>query len=92
MIVGENGVGKSNLLEAIRLVLDPSLSDARRMRREEDIWEGHPRGLGRRSRSDDRGGALSRCRWRGGLTLCQGVVGPGGGPGVRPWWVDRRRR
>ncbi|MFD6967401.1 ATP-dependent endonuclease [Streptomyces sp. NPDC059949] len=45
VIVGENGVGKSNLLEAIRLVLDPSLSDARRMLREEDIWEGHPRGL-----------------------------------------------
>ncbi|MCX4791906.1 AAA family ATPase [Streptomyces sp. NBC_01221] len=45
VIVGENGVGKSNLLEAIRLVLDPSLSDARRMLREEDIWEGHPAGL-----------------------------------------------
>lgn len=45
VVVGENGVGKSNLLEAIRLVLDPSLSDARRMLREEDIWEGHPRGL-----------------------------------------------
>ncbi|WAU78305.1 AAA family ATPase (plasmid) [Streptomyces sp. Qhu-G9] len=45
VIVGENGVGKSNLLEAIRLVLDPSLSDARRMLREEDIWEGDPAGL-----------------------------------------------
>ncbi|MFF4590448.1 ATP-dependent endonuclease [Streptomyces sp. NPDC001388] len=45
VIVGENGVGKSNLLEAIRLVLDPSLSDARRLLREEDIWEGHPTGL-----------------------------------------------
>ncbi|MEU3212522.1 AAA family ATPase [Nocardiopsis alba] len=45
VIVGENGVGKSNLLEAIRLVLDPSLSDARRMLREEDIWEGHSSGL-----------------------------------------------
>ncbi|WP_420112067.1 ATP-dependent nuclease [Pseudactinotalea sp.] len=45
VIVGENGVGKSNLLEAIRLVLDPSISDARRMLREEDIWEGHPTGL-----------------------------------------------
>jgi len=30
VIVGENGVGKSNLLEAIRLVLDPSLPDAPR--------------------------------------------------------------
>ncbi|MFI6816101.1 ATP-dependent nuclease [Nonomuraea sp. NPDC050328] len=45
VIVGENGVGKSNLLEAIRLVLDPSLPDSRRMLREEDIWEGHPKGL-----------------------------------------------
>ncbi|MEU8606042.1 ATP-dependent nuclease [Streptomyces parvulus] len=45
VIVGENGVGKSNLLEAIRLVLDPSISDARRMLREEDVWEGHPAGL-----------------------------------------------
>ncbi|MFB6931396.1 ATP-dependent nuclease [Streptomyces chartreusis] len=45
VIVGENGVGKSNLLEAIRLVLDPSLPDARRLLREEDIWEGHPHGL-----------------------------------------------
>ncbi|MYT91909.1 AAA family ATPase [Streptomyces sp. SID8359] len=45
VIVGENGVGKSNLLEAIRLVLDPSISDARRMLREEDIWEGHPAGI-----------------------------------------------
>ncbi|MFE3170060.1 ATP-dependent endonuclease [Amycolatopsis sp. NPDC059090] len=45
VIVGENGVGKSNLIEAIRLVLDPSLPDSRRMLREEDIWEGHPTGL-----------------------------------------------
>lgn len=45
VIVGENGVGKSNLLEAIRLVLDPSLPDSRRMLREEDIWEGDPDGL-----------------------------------------------
>ncbi|MFF2864703.1 ATP-dependent endonuclease [Streptomyces rubiginosohelvolus] len=45
VIVGENGVGKSNLLEAIRLVLDPSLPDARRLLREEDIWEGHSTGL-----------------------------------------------
>lgn len=45
VIVGENGVGKSNLLEAIRLVLDPSLPDSRRMLREEDIWEGHSGGL-----------------------------------------------
>ncbi|MEV0434893.1 AAA family ATPase [Nocardia sp. NPDC050413] len=45
VIVGENGVGKSNLIEAIRLVLDPSLPDSRRVLREEDIWDGHPAGL-----------------------------------------------
>jgi putative ATP-dependent endonuclease of the OLD family len=45
VIVGENGVGKSNLLEALRLVLDPSIPDTRRMLRAEDIWEGHSRGL-----------------------------------------------
>ncbi|MFF2041789.1 ATP-dependent endonuclease [Kitasatospora sp. NPDC058170] len=45
VIVGENGVGKSNLLEAVRLVLDPSLPDSRRQLRAEDIWEGHPAGL-----------------------------------------------
>lgn len=45
VIVGENGVGKSNLIEALRLVLDPSLPDMRRMLRAEDIWEGHPKGL-----------------------------------------------
>ncbi|MFG6294154.1 ATP-dependent nuclease [Streptomyces rochei] len=49
VIVGENGVGKSNLLEAIRLVLDPLLPDARRLLREEDIWEGHPGGLSGRA-------------------------------------------
>ncbi|WP_282704024.1 AAA family ATPase [Streptomyces sp. CC219B] len=33
VIVGENGVGTSNLLKAIRLVLDPSLPDSRRLLR-----------------------------------------------------------
>lgn len=41
MIVGSNKVGKSNLLHALRLVLDPTLPDsARRLRPEEDIWDG----------------------------------------------------
>ncbi len=36
VIVGENKVGKSNLIYALRLVLDPSLSDfARRLRAED---------------------------------------------------------
>jgi putative ATP-dependent endonuclease of OLD family len=39
VIVGENGIGKTNLLFAIRLVLDPNLPDARRQLRPEDISE-----------------------------------------------------
>ncbi|MGW8490064.1 ATP-dependent nuclease [Streptomyces sp. NPDC055886] len=39
VIVGENGVGKSNLLRAIRLVLDPDLPDSARKLRKEDISE-----------------------------------------------------
>lgn len=45
VIVGENGVGKSNLLDALRLVLDPALPDSRRLLRAEDIWDGFPGGL-----------------------------------------------
>lgn len=45
VIVGENGTGKSNLLHALRLILDPTLSDAARMLRSEDVWEGHSKGL-----------------------------------------------
>ncbi|MCY4651794.1 MAG: AAA family ATPase [Dehalococcoidia bacterium] len=40
VVVGENGVGKSNLLFALRLVLDPRLSDSSRYLREEDFWQG----------------------------------------------------
>jgi len=40
VIVGENRTGKSNLLEALRLVLDPSLPDSLRRLRAEDFWEG----------------------------------------------------
>lgn len=40
VIVGENGVGKSNLLYALRLVLDPSLSDRRRQLEPDDIFDG----------------------------------------------------
>lgn len=39
VIVGENGVGKSNLLHALRLVLDPDLPDSARRLRAEDIHE-----------------------------------------------------
>ena len=39
VIVGENGVGKSNLLHALRLVLDPELPDSARKLRAEDVSE-----------------------------------------------------
>jgi putative ATP-dependent endonuclease of OLD family len=37
VVVGENRVGKSNLLEALRLVLDPSIPDTLRQLRAEDF-------------------------------------------------------
>ena len=45
VIVGENRVGKSNLIYALRLLLDPSLSDNDRLLQEEDFWDGLPRPL-----------------------------------------------
>ena len=47
VIVGENKAGKSNLLHALRLVLDPSLPDPARRLRQEDFWDGLPRPLTR---------------------------------------------
>ncbi|MBB3695571.1 AAA family ATPase [Sphingomonas sp. BK580] len=40
VLLGENRVGKSNLLFAIRLVLDPTLSDAARELKLSDFWDG----------------------------------------------------
>ena len=40
VVVGENNVGKTNLLFALRLILDPKLSDTSRQLREEDFWDG----------------------------------------------------
>lgn len=40
VVVGENAVGKSNLLFALRLVLDPTLPDSARQLRKEDFWDG----------------------------------------------------
>lgn len=50
VIVGENKIGKSNLLYALRLVLDPSLPDSGRKLREEDFWDGLNRPLKREDR------------------------------------------
>lgn len=47
IIVGENKSGKSNLLYALRLVLDASLPEASRLIRCEDIWSGIPRPIPR---------------------------------------------
>ena len=40
VVVGENKVGKSNLLHALRLVLDPSLPDTSRKLQLTDFWDG----------------------------------------------------
>lgn len=40
VIVGENKVGKSNFLFALRLILDSSLPDSTRMLQPTDFWEG----------------------------------------------------
>ena len=45
VIVGENRVGKSNLLFALHLILDPSLPDLARQLRLEDFWDGLHRPL-----------------------------------------------
>jgi putative ATP-dependent endonuclease of OLD family len=45
VIVGENKIGKSNLIHALRLVLDPSLPDSARELRDEDYWDGLSRPL-----------------------------------------------
>lgn len=50
VIVGPNGVGKSNLLHALRLVLDPSLPDTTRQLRTEDFWDGVRRPLDKSAR------------------------------------------
>ena len=40
VIVGENNVGKTNLLYALRLIFDPDLPDSARRLRAEDIFDG----------------------------------------------------
>lgn len=45
VFVGPNDIGKSNLLHALRLVLDPALPDTARQLRSDDFWDGLPRPL-----------------------------------------------
>lgn len=40
VIVGENKVGKTNFLHALRLVLDPSIPESMRLLHESDFWSG----------------------------------------------------
>jgi putative ATP-dependent endonuclease of the OLD family len=40
VIVGENGSGKTNFLNALRLLLDPTLPNSQRMLEEDDFWDG----------------------------------------------------
>ncbi|MFZ5693955.1 MAG: ATP-dependent nuclease [Pseudomonadota bacterium] len=40
VVVGENRVGKSNLLYALRLIFDPTLSDSSRQLTMADFWDG----------------------------------------------------
>src|SRR5215218_3435926 len=40
VVVGENRVGKSNLLYALRLIFDPTLSDSARQLGLSDFWDG----------------------------------------------------
>lgn len=42
VLLGENGAGKSNLLHALRLLLDSALPDANRYLDAEDFWDGGP--------------------------------------------------
>ena len=47
VIVGENTIGKTNLLYALRLMLDPSLPDSARQLQNDDFWDGLARPLTR---------------------------------------------
>ena len=45
VVLGENKVGKTNLLFALRMILDPTLPDSARRLRLDDFWDGLPRPL-----------------------------------------------
>lgn len=45
VVLGENKVGKTNLLFALRIILDPALPDSARRLRLDDFWDGLPRPL-----------------------------------------------
>lgn len=45
VVLGENKIGKTNLLFALRLILDPTLPDSARRLRLDDFWDGLARPL-----------------------------------------------
>lgn len=45
VFIGPNKIGKSNLIFALRLILDPALPDSARNLKNEDFWDGLPRPL-----------------------------------------------
>lgn len=45
VVLGENKVGKTNLLFALRMILDPTLADSARRLRLDDFWDGLARPL-----------------------------------------------
>jgi len=45
IIVGENKIGKSNFMDALRLVLDPTLPESSRLLQLSDFWDGLTRPL-----------------------------------------------
>lgn len=45
VVLGENKVGKTNLLFGLRMILDPTLPDSARRLRLDDFWDGLPRPL-----------------------------------------------
>lgn len=50
VILGENQIGKTNLIYALRLLLDPSLPDNARQLRIEDFWDGVARPINKDTR------------------------------------------
>ena len=76
--MGENRSGKSNFLDALRLVLDPSLPDSQRNLRAEDFWDG----LGK----PFAGNIISKGR------QFDAVIIPGLTEGVIPGWTWNRRK
>ena len=85
VVVGENRVGKSNLLYALRLIFDPTLPDSARQLSLSDFWDG---------RYHDARGAM-RGQLRTGVSVQPMVVGAiyflmAIGSMLRPRWLPQK--